>query len=170
MFNRCLSYRSWKYWHSPMIHAKAMAVVIAYDIYLECCFGELDSTWKRSRPVDFHRFREKLAIQMLTYSPKRHKYPGDEKFRVCTKMMKKDSPRPFNKKRKHGDPSGSTSAGSYTTTSSGVSVSDLEENADRLCGSLNDILLHEQSLQRIKKNGKLVCIVCGQFCYYRCMR
>ena len=29
-----LFYRSWKYWCSPMLHGKAMAVVVAYDMYL----------------------------------------------------------------------------------------------------------------------------------------
>ena len=32
--NARLFYRSWKYWHSPMLHEKAMAVVVAYDMYL----------------------------------------------------------------------------------------------------------------------------------------
>ena len=30
-----LFYRSWKYWHSPMLHREAMVVVVAYDMYLE---------------------------------------------------------------------------------------------------------------------------------------
>ena len=77
-----MKYRSWKYWHSAMLHGKALAVVVAYDIYLECAAGKLDPTWRVDKPVDFHRFREKLAvqIQMLTYSPKNLSYPGDEKF------------------------------------------------------------------------------------------
>ena len=33
--NCCLKYHSWKYWHSPMIHAMGLAIVIAYDMYLE---------------------------------------------------------------------------------------------------------------------------------------
>ena len=30
-----LFYRLWDYWHSPMLHRKAMVVVVAYDMYLE---------------------------------------------------------------------------------------------------------------------------------------
>ena len=30
-----LKYRIWKYWHSPMLHAMGLAIVIAYDMYLE---------------------------------------------------------------------------------------------------------------------------------------
>ena len=31
--NAQLFYRSWKYWHSPMLHGKTMAVVVASDMY-----------------------------------------------------------------------------------------------------------------------------------------
>ena len=70
-----------------MIHGKALAIVVAYDIYRECCTGKLDRTWS-AQPVDFHRFRERLAVQMLQYSPKQRLYPGDEKFRVSTQVNK----------------------------------------------------------------------------------
>ena len=39
--NCSMNYHSWKYWHAGMIHGKAMAVVIAYDMCLECCEGNL---------------------------------------------------------------------------------------------------------------------------------
>ena len=48
-----MHYRSWKYWHSAMIHAKSMAIVVAYDIYKEVCKGTLDPAL-RIKPVDFH--------------------------------------------------------------------------------------------------------------------
>ena len=91
MITNCnIHYRSWKYWHSPMNHAKAMAVVVAYDMYLECCEGLMRAgEWKVETPVDFHRFREKLATQMLLYSPQQRKYPGDEYFRSCTQESKR---------------------------------------------------------------------------------
>ena len=38
--NARLFCRSWKYWHSPMLHRKAMAVVVAYDMYLEVAEGK----------------------------------------------------------------------------------------------------------------------------------
>ena len=61
-----------------------MAVVVAYDIYKECCEGLMRAGEWKQEPVDFYRFREKLALQMLTYSPKNRKYAGDERFRVST--------------------------------------------------------------------------------------
>jgi len=59
-----------------------MAVVIAYDMHLECCEGNLDSSWTTKDYVDFHRFREKLGMQMLASDPQRRQYHGEEKFRV----------------------------------------------------------------------------------------
>jgi len=71
-----------------MLHAKALAVTVAYDIYLECAEGVMDLSWKQEKPVDFHTFRKKLAKQMLAYSPQHRKYPGDEKFRPYTRRPK----------------------------------------------------------------------------------
>jgi hypothetical protein len=58
--NSRLFYRSWKYWHSPVLHGKALAVVVAYNMYLECCEGKLNAEWKIEKPFSFWRFREKL--------------------------------------------------------------------------------------------------------------
>jgi len=35
-----------KYWHAPYHHAKSMGIIAAYDIYNECCDGELEPSWK----------------------------------------------------------------------------------------------------------------------------
>ena len=72
-----LFYRLWKYWHSPMLHGKSMAVVVAYDMYLEVAEGKINNNWKLDEPMDFWRFREKLANSMLRYKPSARKYPGD---------------------------------------------------------------------------------------------
>ncbi len=84
--NANMFYRSWKYWHSPMLHGKSLAVVVAYDLYLEVAEGKLDSAWEIDEPVDFWTFREKLSIQMLEYSPTHHRYPGDAGMRASTQQ------------------------------------------------------------------------------------
>ena len=66
-----LKYRSWKYWHIPMLHATALAIVVAYDMYLEVAEGQLDSDWKLQYPVDFWTFRDVLSVQMLEYDPQK---------------------------------------------------------------------------------------------------
>ena len=43
MIRRCrIGYQCCKYWHSAMNHGIALAVVTAYDIYLECASGSLN--------------------------------------------------------------------------------------------------------------------------------
>jgi hypothetical protein len=37
---------SWKYWHSLYLHAMSMGIIVCYNMYLECCEGELDAQWK----------------------------------------------------------------------------------------------------------------------------
>ena len=159
-----MNYRSWKYWHSAMLHAKSMAVVVAYDIYKEICEGTLDPDLRINKPVDFHRFREKLALQMLQYDPKRLKYPGDEKFRTYTQQ-------PKAKRRRHGRTDAtvdSTSVNSDFTTRSGIGKADLIENSTRLCGFLDELIQHEKSVKPLEAHRSLVCISCGKACYHRC--
>ena len=87
--NYRLKYRSWKYWHSPMLHAMGMVIVIAYDMYLEVSEGKLASEWK-TLPYDFWTFRDKLSKQMLQYDPLHREYKGDAGMRVCTTQRVRD--------------------------------------------------------------------------------
>ena len=59
--NERLFYRSWKYCHSPMLQGKAMAVVVAYDMYLEVDEEKINNDWKLDEPMDLWRFQENLA-------------------------------------------------------------------------------------------------------------
>ena len=83
-----IKYQSWKYWHRPMLHATALAIVIAYDMYLEVAEGKLNSDWKVTFPVNFWTFRDVLSLQMLHYNPEDRTYPGDDSMSVCTKQSK----------------------------------------------------------------------------------
>ena len=69
-----------------MLHATAMAIVIAYDMYLEVAEGKLDDDLRVEYPVDFWIFRDVLSIQMLEYDPKIRHYLRDNAMRVCTKQ------------------------------------------------------------------------------------
>lgn len=155
-----MKYRSWKYWHAAMIHAKAMAVVVAYDIYKELCeTGTLIIAQRK--PVDFHRFREKLAVQMLTYNPANRKYAGDEKFRAFTQINKARRPPRSNASVSSGGDS------SYSTRS-GVTTHHLDRASGRLCGFLDELLLHEKSVEALPGKTHLICVACGQICHQRC--
>ena len=162
--NTNMSYRCWKYWHAPMLHAKSMAVVIAYDIYKECSMGLMRAgEWKVEKPVDFHRFREKLAVQMLQYSPQNRKYVGDEKFRVSTAQHK--ARRTCTTTTQDGLSNSRSSSSATSVTSESIK----EASGRRLCGDLCPLIEHVSSVKKIPNRNKKVCVVCGKDCYHVCM-
>ena len=155
-----MGYRTWKYWHAGMLHAKAMAVVVAYDIYLECCDGLMRAgEWRTENPVSFYRFREKLSMQMLQYTPDHRKYPGDERFRTSTQQHK--SRRAI---------SWDVSSGTYVSESGfPVKKSDvLQAHGNRLCGDLTELLKHLKSVRTNPNRNSKVCVACGKDCYHCC--
>ena len=46
-------YRSWKYWHMAMLHAKNIAIATSYAMYMEACEGNLDPDWKVENQFHF---------------------------------------------------------------------------------------------------------------------
>ena len=81
-----INYVTWKFWHSPMRHAKAIGVVAAFHMYLECASGSLDFSWRVMEPMDFWTFCLRLSEQMLQYKPRANKYPGDAIMRDSTRV------------------------------------------------------------------------------------
>jgi hypothetical protein len=144
-----------------MLHAKAMAIVVAFDIYKELAEGNLDGAWKVNKPVDFYVFRETLARQMLGYSPTLLKYLGDEKFRVFTQASKaRRAPTP------------PLTDGSITTTAAGISEDTFALQANskkRLCGFLGDVKEHYDACSTmVERSKKLNCVFCGKPSYQFC--
>ena len=92
--NTKIFYRTWKYWHSAMLHAKALAIVTAFDIYKECSEGNLSRDWKMEvdTMLDFWQFCEKLSLKMLEYDPVNRVYPGDQFMWESTMKTKRASP------------------------------------------------------------------------------
>ena len=149
-----------------MLHAKALAVVVAYDMYLECCEGTLNPVWKVKRPVDFYTFREKLGTQMLHYNPTQRKYPGDEKFRVATQQPKKR--RHVNVSRRLTNPTEESQATDSASSAASVLTRDhFRNNTKRLCGDLTFLYRHVQSVKPTDSSGR-ICVVCGLRCYSVC--
>ena len=73
-----------------MLHTTSLAIVVAYDIYLEITEGKLNEDWRGSFPVDFWTFRDVLSIQMPEYNPLKRKHIGDDAIHACTKQKRKD--------------------------------------------------------------------------------
>lgn len=85
-----IRYICWKYWHAPVNHCFSIAVIAAYDMYNECCDGDLDPEWAipENERMSFSKFRQTMSKQMLAYNPVLEHYPGDNRFRTVTSMKK----------------------------------------------------------------------------------
>jgi hypothetical protein len=161
-----MGYRCWKYWHSPMNHAKSLAVVVAYSMYQECCEGHLNPNWKIAKPLTFWEFREILSVQMLSYNPQACKYPGDEKMRAVTRMSKSQrmSQAP---KRPRGRPTLiQQAAGRLVTPVQFKDAKRCRVNS-RLCGDLDKITKHTDAMISNMHHPKN-CAWCGLPAYSKC--
>jgi hypothetical protein len=83
-----LTYRSWRWWHAPTRHAKAIAMSKAYSLYLQCAKGTVDPEWKVT-PVSGPRFQQRMSLQMVQYKCSNLHNPGDKKMHKNTQMNKK---------------------------------------------------------------------------------
>jgi hypothetical protein len=73
--------------HPPDMQ-KAIAMSMAYSLYLQCAEGTVDPEWKVT-PVSGPRFWQKMSLQMVQYKCSNLQYPGDEKMRKNTWINKK---------------------------------------------------------------------------------
>ena len=151
---------TWKYWHAPYLHCLSIAVIAAYDMYLEIAEGHLDQEWKVETPMTFNKFRKELSIRMLSYDPRNNVYPGDEGFRNYTQQPKARRGG-ANKKRKAEDEP------AYDRTS-GVDVDNLNiaMKSKRLCGNLDKLQSHAASCRNYNNAGP--CEVCGKATKFIC--
>jgi len=72
-----------------LLHALSMGVLAAYDMYNECCYGDLDPDWKipQKKRMCFAVFRQQLSKQMLEYDPSKLTYMGNEMSRLVTHKL-----------------------------------------------------------------------------------
>lgn len=148
--NARIYYRTWKYWHAPTNHAHAMVIAVAYDIYIECCEGEIEEEWKVEKPVSSWDFQRILSMQMLTYLPSKVKYPGDEKMRAVTVSPKR--------KRNSNLYDRKVSMGQLRVATRSVK--------SRGCGDLDKLCRHVNSIESISKAR--ICAWCGMPTYQVC--
>lgn len=150
--NAHLFYQTWKYWHAPKNHGLAIAIAVAYDIYLECAEGELNPEWKVEKPVKAWQFQSILGKQMLSYLPKKNLYPGDQNLRSSTVIPRKQ-------RRMHTpDREGNVTRTQLQRLTSG--------QESRGCGDLDKLCNHISSVKRIPK-GRM-CVYCGNKAYHAC--
>jgi hypothetical protein len=132
--NANIGYRSWKYWNSTMKHGKAMALVVAYDVYKECAEGNLNLTWKVEKPVTDKRFHDVLSRQLLKWSPVNQVYAGDKRMRRVSKLNRMQ--RQMKRQRSHFVEryEDAVSLDDFKKCKSGIAL--------RLCGNLIDFKRH----------------------------
>jgi len=163
-----VGYCCWKYWHSPVNHAKSLAAVTAYDMYLEVCEGKLDTAWKVDHPCDFFTFRDILSQQMCKYDPKNQNYPGDERMRVVTQLSKKqrgEVVQAGTNGNNHELVSSARGDGSGRVTFEQFKHE--KQNSTRFCYDLTKYEPHLHKLTSSKSSAK--CVVCGVQAYKRCV-
>jgi hypothetical protein len=61
-----LIYRSWRWCHAPTRHVKAIAMSMAYSLYLQCSKGTVDLEWKVT-PVSGPKLWQRMSLQMVQY-------------------------------------------------------------------------------------------------------
>jgi hypothetical protein len=173
-------YVSWKYWHASKLHVQALAVVVAYDMYKEIVeeawaqfgFATKQEAMKKCM-LDFHAFRDQLAMQGLRYNPEAQKYKGDMAMRVNTKRkkapLKEGQKRAVGRPRKTVTPDGDDVEG-FAAAAPQVTLAQLNELkkpiTGRLCGDLNKYMFHRQNIETVKH--RITCKFCGKYCYTRC--
>ena len=138
-----VGYRSWRYYHSHMKHAKAMAIAVAYSLYQECVSGDLKAEWKlteKQKPFkDFQEFQQKLGEQMMGYNPLNQHYPGDENQRVVTQTNKKQRESWKKKNSMHQNKRGN--AQDYKRNVSRESIKNCLKNG-RCSHEINHVMMH----------------------------
>lgn len=147
--NAAIFYRIWKYWHAPKNHGFAMVLVLVHDLYLECAEGKINSEWfiPEAERINFFTFRHLLSVQMLTYNPKRERYPGDENMRDTTQIAKASR-------------CGAGGAGGKRKLARVSALQLRDAKRKRLCGDLQVLCKHTSSIVR-NKHGT-VCAWCGE--------
>ena len=149
-----VSYCSWKWWHAPTRHAKAIAMGMAYNFYAQCSEGGVDPNWKVT-PISAQKFRQKLSSQMANYKASDLMYPRDEKMHGVTHK---------NKQRR-----GMNEAATIKCKDNIMRVSYeqyfLEKTPKRgkktrLC--VNNMQLFKEHVNSMKKVHKSTCQMCGE--------
>lgn len=157
-------YISWKYWHAPYLHVQSLGIIAAYDMYIECCEGGLDETWRvdAKKRMSFAKFRLRLSEQMLTYNPINNLYPGDSLLREHTKSHKK--------RRKSNESDSDARIGNGPTRAGGATIEHYKAAVEsgRLCSTVEEIREHFYSVYQNKGNNRLPCEVCGELTIWRC--
>jgi len=164
LLNYNINYRSWKWWHAPMRHAKAIAMSMAYNLYVQCCEGNVDPEWTM-KAVSSTRFKQELSSQMVQYKAYNKKYPGDEMMRGATQR---------NKNKRGGAHNEEVSLVRCNDREVRVSYEQYEKEKKqvrngkkpRLCSDNLELL--KEHIQSMTKVHPAACAYCGKKTWMKC--
>ena len=154
-----LKYVTWKWWHAPLRHGKAIAMSMAYSLYKHCAEGDVDPEWKVP-VISGPKFRQKMSLQMVQYKSHHMKYPGDEKMRSTTIK---------NQERRGDNLSSLTTCDDQVKRVSYAQYLDEKKprgRKSRLCS--DDLLLLKEHLNSMKKSHAAKCSMCGELTHMEC--
>eukprot|EP00536_Pseudo-nitzschia_multiseries_P005825 jgi/Psemu1/13658/gm1.13658_g len=143
-----IGYKSWKYYHAPINHAKALTVLTAFDI----------------QQLDFRQFKQKLAEEMLTYNPSDKAYPVGALLREVTQSSMKQ--RLVSDRRR----SCAYSFGGIILNYHCLETVFESKLKGRFCSEVDteEYKKHHKSLSASKWKNRRNCYMCGAGCYTVC--
>ncbi len=141
-------------------HAKAIAMSMAYSLYLQCAKGTVDPEWKVTH-VSGPRFRQKMSLQIVQYKCSNLHYSGYEKMHKNTQI---------NKKKRGTSDIGLIKCNNHIKRVSYLLYLD-EKNPQggkktRLC--TGNMTLLKQHLNSMKRVHLATCHICGKKTYMEC--
>ena len=152
-----LDYISWRWWHAPMRHGKAIAMSMAHQIYKHCAEGRLEPEWKVDQPMNGPEWRTKLSLQMCEYQASELEYPGDLSLRNATQTKKRDR----GKRKRRGDALERCSDDVFRVSyGQYVDAKKPRRQKTRLCS--DDLDLLKEHLRSFTHGTKGVCQICGK--------
>jgi hypothetical protein len=161
-----LRYVTWRWWHAPMQHGKAIGFCTAYQLYRECALGDVMPHWKVDKPMSGPMFRDRLAQQQCMYRSADTSYPGDNQFHSYKQLNKKQRARRMAALEEAKDGKRRVSYSCWSDEKFPRSRS----ATTRLCS--DDIGLLKEHLASFKgstdKAGRGKCVVCGKMCFWKC--
>lgn len=116
---------------------------------------------EKKKRMSFVVFRQKLSQQMLEYNPANLKYSGDEMSRSNTQINKK------RKERRNDDKHSKM----VKYNEGGMTVTNYQKamTMERFThgNDLNKLNVHLKNM--VKKSNMMICEVCGETTYWKCM-
>ena len=158
-----INYITWRWWHAPMRHGKAIAMCMAYQMYEQCAEGGVDPDWKLEKPMSAIAFRKRPTQQMCDYRPQHMQYPGDKSMRSTTQLRKKLR----GQRKKDREALDIGDDGRFRVSyEQYLDAKCPRGRVSRLCS--DNLVLLKEHLNSCERCSEGTCDVCGRKCYNRC--